>query len=93
MGDDESIGRIINTLDSVSKVFIILDSIKESEYKYIEIVNPLTNDPIMRIKLNITNDDMVSFLDDFFDNGFIVKRITKESFDLLETNDILNFNI
>jgi hypothetical protein len=80
-------------LDTISKVFVILDSIKESKIKYIEVVNPITNDPVMKIKLNLEGSDYVNFLDTFFDAGFKIRSIDKDDFDDLETNDIVKFNL
>ena len=37
-------------LDTVSKVYLILESIKESKYRYIAIVNPENGEKIMKIK-------------------------------------------
>ena len=78
-------------LNSASKVFLILDSIKETKYKYIAVVDPNTGDKIMKIKLNITDEDLTELLDTFFDNGFKIESIDKEEFDSLKTNDVVNF--
>jgi|688.fasta_scaffold251068_2 hypothetical protein len=78
-------------LNGASKVFLILDSIKETKYKYIAVVDPKTGDKIMKIKLNITDKDLTELLDTFFDNGFKIESIDKEEFDSLKTNDIVNF--
>jgi hypothetical protein len=80
-------------LNTVSKVYLILDSIKESKYKYIAIINPETGEKIMKIKLNLDDESMVDFLDTFFDNGFTVTSISKEEFDSLQTEDILKYKI
>lgn len=45
----------------------------------------------MKIKLNLGDQEMVDFVDTFFDNGFIIESIDKEEFDSLQTNDIMNF--
>ena len=79
--------------NTITKVFVILESIKESKFKYIEIINPKTGDTIMKIKLNLDDDSMVDFLDTFFDEGFEIKPITKKDFDSLESDDILKYNI
>jgi hypothetical protein len=80
-------------LNTVSKVYLILDSIKESKYKYIAIINLETGEKIMKIKLNLDDESMVDFLDTFFDNGFTVTSISKEEFDSLQTEDILKYKI
>jgi hypothetical protein len=80
-------------LNTVSKVYLMLDSIKESKYKYIAIINPETGEKIMKIKLNLDDESMVDFLDTFFDNGFTVTSISKEEFDSLQTEDILKYKI
>lgn len=84
---------MIQILDNISKVYVILESIKESKYKYIAITNPKDGEKIMKIKINLEEKDMVNFLDTFFDEGFIVESIDKKEFDSLVTNDILNFKI
>lgn len=93
MSKNESVNNLMNSLNSVSKVFVILNSIKESKFKYIEVVNPSTDDTIMKIKLNLDDDGMVDFLDTFFDAGFTIRQISKQDFDSLNTNDILEFNL
>lgn len=78
-------------LNTVSKVYLILESLKESKYRYIAIVNPETDEKIMKIKLNLDDLAMVDFLDTFFDNGFTVVQIDKEEFDSLQTDDVLKY--
>lgn len=83
-------GEFLNT---VSKVYLILESIKESKYRYIAIINPKNGDKIMKIKMNLDDHSLVDFLDTFFDQGFKIKSITKEEFDSLQTKDVLNFKL
>lgn len=80
-------------LDTVSKVYLILDSIKESKYKYIAVINPKTNEKIMKIKMNLESEKLVDFLDTFFDKGFKIESIEKEEFDSLLTKDVLRYKI
>jgi len=80
-------------LDTVSKVYLILESIKESKYKYIAIVNPENDEKIMKIKMNLEDDKLMDFLDTFFDHGFKIESIDKEEFESLVTKDILSFKI
>jgi len=80
-------------LNNVSKVYLILESIKESKYKYIAIVNPINDEKIMKIKLNLEDDSLVDFLDTFFDNGLKIVSIDKEEFDSLQTRDILKYKL
>lgn len=82
-----------NFLNTVSKVYLILESIKESKYKYIAITNPQNGDKIMKIKMNLEDDKLVDFLDTFFDQGFIIESIDKKEFDSLVTNDVLKFKL
>jgi hypothetical protein len=84
---------MIQFLDTVSKVYLILESIKESKYRYIAIVNPKNGDKIMKIKMNLDDDALVDFLDTFFDQGFKIESISKEEFDSLQTKDILSFKL
>jgi hypothetical protein len=91
--EDNNIGNIVNTLNTVSKVYIILESIKNSKYRYIEVVDPKTDTTIMKIKLNLDEEAMMDFLDTFFDNGFIIRQTTKKEFDTLQTEDIMKFKI
>lgn len=74
-----------------SKVFIILDSILESKARYIEISKD--GESIFKVKLITEAEDMVEFLDGFFDNGFTVKEISKKEFDEFEGIETLKFNI
>lgn len=83
----------MDNINDISKVFVILDSIKESKCKYIDIVNPLTDQAIMKIKLNLEGKDYVGFLDTFFDEGFIVRSTNKQDFDDLDTGDVTKFNL
>jgi hypothetical protein len=80
-------------LDKVSKVYLILESLKESKYKYIAIINPKNGEKIMKIKMNLEDGRLVDFLDTFFDQGFKIESIEKEEFDSLVTKDVLNFKI
>ncbi len=75
-----------------SKVYLILESIKESKHRYIAVIDPKTGDKIMKIKMNIKDEDLSELLDGFFDNGFKIESITKKEFDSLKTDDVLNFN-
>ena len=40
-------------LNTISKVYLILESIKESKYKYVAIINPKNGEKIMKIKMNL----------------------------------------
>jgi len=75
-----------------TKVSLIMGALKESKNKYISILTP-TGKCAMKIKLNIDGEDMVGFLDEFYDAGFTVKSITKEEFDTYEADEKINFNI
>ena len=75
-----------------TKVSLILQAVKESKVKYIEILTP-KGTTAMKIKLNIDSDEMVDFLDEFHDAGFTVRGITKEDFDDYEAEERLNFNL
>ena len=80
-------------LNTISKVYLILESIKESKYKYVAIINPETNEKIMKIKLNLEEDSLVDFFDAFFDEGLKVVSIKKEEFDSLKTEDIMKIKL
>jgi hypothetical protein len=80
-------------LNTISKVYLILESIKESKYRYIAIINPNNGKKIMKIKLNLEDDKLVDFLDTFFDNGFKIESIDKEEFDSLQTKDVLKYKL
>lgn len=80
-------------LNKISKVYLILKSIKDSKYKYIVVINPKNNEKIMKIKMNLEDKSLVDFLDTFFDAGFKVESIDKKEFDSLSTKDVLKFNI
>lgn len=80
-------------LDKISKVYLILKSIKDSKYKYIAVINPKNNEKIMKIKMNLEDKSLVDFLDTFFDEGFRVESIEKKEFDSLSTKDVLKFKL
>jgi hypothetical protein len=75
----------------ISKVFVILESIAQSKAKYIEILD--NGEPVFKVKLLLDSEDMVDFLDNFFDNGFTVRQISKEDFDSFDGIETLNFDI
>jgi hypothetical protein len=75
-----------------TKVSLILQAVKESKNKYIEILTP-NGTTAMKIQLNVEATDMVEFLDEFYDAGFKVRKITKEEFDAYEAEEKLNFNL
>lgn len=77
--------------EHISKVFIILESVAQSKAKYIEI--SIKGEPIFKIKLLVDSEDMVDFLDGFFDSGYTVKQITKEDFDNFEGIETLEFKL
>jgi hypothetical protein len=78
--------------DKTTKVSLILQAVKESQVKYLEILTP-EGTTSMRIKLNVDSDDMVGFLDEFHDAGYTVKKITKKEFDDYDAEERLNFNL
>lgn len=82
--------EIFNT---TSKVFLLLNSIKDSKYRYVAVVDPKSGDKIMKIKMNLEPEHVSDLLDTFFDNGFKIESISKEEFDSLVTSDVLNFNL
>lgn len=78
--------------NNVCKIYLTIDD-QPLEYKYISIVNPITNEKIMKIKHNLDDQPLIDFLDTFFDAGFKVVLIDEWEFDDLKTNDILKYNI
>jgi hypothetical protein len=80
-------------LEEASKIYLILDSLKESKYEYIAVVNPKTDEKLMKLKINLKGDNLIDFLDTFFDAGFKVVKISKEEFDSLKTDDVLKFKV
>lgn len=78
--------------NQASKIFLMLDSLKEFNTRYIAIIDPNTGDKIMKIKTNLDNDNVTELLDAFFDEGFIVESINKKEFDDLITGDVIRFN-
>jgi hypothetical protein len=75
-----------------TKVSLIVGSLQENKLKYIEVLTP-NGTTAMKIKLNVESGEMVHFLDEFHDAGFIIRKITKEEFDKYEAEDKINFNI
>ena len=82
MGDNEH----------TSKVFVLLEAIKQSKARYIEIQTK-EGLSIYKMKLLLEDKDLVELLDGFFDEGFIVKEITKKEFDDFEGVETLNFSL
>ncbi len=80
-------------MEEASKIYLILDSLKESKYEYIAVVNPKTDEKLMKLKINLKGDNLIDFLDTFFDAGFKVVKISKEEFDSLKTDDVLKFKV
>ena len=78
--------------NKTTKVSVLLNSVIESKMRYIEILTP-DNKTAMKIKLNIENDQMVDFLDEFYDAGFIVKKISKSEFDDYDAEERLRYNL
>jgi hypothetical protein len=93
MDKKDKINEIIGSLNPITKVFLILESIKNSKFKYIEIIDASNDKSIMFIKLNLDDETMIDFVDTFFDNGFKIRQISSMEFDLLQTDDIMTFNI
>lgn len=93
MDEKGKINEIIGSLSPITKVFLILESIKNSKFKYIEIIDASNDKSIMVIKLNLDDEAMIDFVDTFFDNGFKIRQISSMDFDLLETEDIMTFNL
>jgi len=93
MDKKDKINEIIGSLSPITKVFLILESIKNSKFKYIEIIDTSNDKSIMFIKLNLDDEAMIDFVDTFFDNGFKIRQISSMEFDLLQTEDIMTFNI
>lgn len=80
-------------LNKVTKVFLLLNSIKEHKTKYIAVVNPINNEKIMKMKITLDDEKTVEVLEVFFDNGFKIVTISKKEFNDLKTEDILNFKL
>lgn len=76
----------------ISKVYVLLDAIANSKAKYIE-VRTKEDEPIFKIKLLVEDEDMVEFIDGFFDNGFKIIQISKEDFDSFEGIETINFDL
>jgi hypothetical protein len=75
-----------------TKVSLIIEAVKESKVKYIEILTP-KGTCAMKVKLNVDDEEMVGFLDEFYDAGFTVKKISKREFDDYEADEKINFNL
>jgi len=76
--------------EHTSKVFVLLEAIKQSKARYIEIKSK-EGLSIYKMKLLLEDKDLVELLDGFFDEGFIVKEISKKEFDDFEGVETLNF--
>ena len=82
-----------DNLNKVTKVFLLLNSIKEHKTKYVAVVNPINKEKIMKMKITLDDEKTVEVLETFFDNGFKIVSISKEEFNDLKTEDILNFKL
>jgi len=80
-------------LEEASKIYLIIDSLRESKYEYIAVVNPKTDEKLLKLKINLKGDNLIDFLDTFFDAGFKVVKISKDEFDSLKTDDVLKFKV
>ena len=78
--------------EHTSKVFVLLEAIKQSKARYIEIKSK-EGTSIYKMKIILEDKDLVELLDGFFDEGFIVKEISKKEFDDFEGVETLNFNL
>jgi hypothetical protein len=78
--------------EHTSKVFVLLEAIKQSKARYIEIKSK-EGASIYKMKIILEDKDLVELLDGFFDEGFIVKEISKKEFDDFEGVETLNFNL
>lgn len=78
--------------DVKTKVSVILETLKEHKTKYI-CVTSKDGKEVMKIQLRISDEELVDFVDTFYDNGFIVKRITKGEFDDYEAEEKISFNL
>ena len=70
----------------------ILNSLLESKTKYIEVLDE-DDESIFKIKLIMEESRIVTILDKFFDNGYKVRKISKEDFDNFEGTETFNINI
>lgn len=75
-----------------TKVSLLINSLIESKMRYIEIQSQ-EGETAMKIKLNIDNEQMVDFLDEFYDAGFVVKKITKSEYDDYDADEKLRYNL
>lgn len=75
----------------MTNIFTILESVMLSKVRYIEVLTQ-DNESIFKIKLLVDDNDMVNFLDSFFDNGFKVVQISKEDFDNFEGLETIKIN-
>ena len=78
--------------EHIAKVYVLLDAIVQSKSKYIEVLTK-DGEPVYKIKLTVDAEDMIDFLDGFFDEGFKVREISKEDFDSFEGLETLHFNL
>lgn len=77
----------------MDKVSIIIQSLIDSKNKYLEIYEPVKNETIYKICINADETEISDFLTDFFDQGFLARRITKEDFDTFLGYETINFNL
>jgi len=76
--------------EHIKKVHPLLDSLLEHKSRYIEVLTR-EGDLVYKMKLILEPEDIVKILDNFFDDGFIIKEISKEDFDGFSSNETFNF--
>jgi hypothetical protein len=77
--------------EHIRKIYPLLDSIMENKARYIEVLNK-DGEIAYKMKLILETEDMVKILDNFFDDGFSVREISKENFDGFNSAETFNFH-
>ncbi len=77
--------------EHIRKICPLLDSIMENKARYIEVLNK-DGEIAYKMKLILETEDMVKILDNFFDDGFSVREISKENFDGFNSAETFNFH-
>jgi hypothetical protein len=77
--------------EHIKKVYPLLNSLLEHKSRYIEVLTK-EGEVAYKMKLILETEDIVKILDNFFDDGFTIKEISKEDFDGFNSNETFNFN-
>ena len=66
--------------------------IKESTFKYLRISHP-QEEGVITLKTDANSKSLTGFLDEFFDLGYVVDKISRDEFNKTDNSELLKFNV